>query len=130
MVTLGSILCPVDFSEPSRRALRCAGALARRSRGRVIVLSAVDPLLAEAAKVRFGLVLAQTETEPALDGVPIMAQTMEACYCCRSGGMADALDSKSSWSNPVWVQLPPPVLLATKRLATLIPPWISIEGRV
>ncbi len=66
MVTLGSILCPVDFSEQSRHALRCAGALARRSRGRVIVLSAVDPLLAEAAKVRFGLVLAQTETEPAL----------------------------------------------------------------
>ena len=24
--------------------------------------------------------------------------------------LADALDSKSSWSNPVWVRVPPPVL--------------------
>ena len=29
---------------------------------------------------------------------------------CRSGGMADALDSKSSGLRAVWVQLPPPVL--------------------
>ncbi len=27
---------------------------------------------------------------------------------CRSGGMADAPDSKSGRGNPVWVQVPPP----------------------
>ena len=33
--------------------------------------------------------------------------------------MADALDSKSSMGNHVWVQLPPPVLLTTKGLVAM-----------
>ena len=66
MVALRSILCPIDFSEQSRHALQWAEALARRTKGRLTVLSAVDPLLAEAARVRFGLDLARAETEPAL----------------------------------------------------------------
>jgi nucleotide-binding universal stress UspA family protein len=44
-----SILCPVDFSEPSRLALRCAAALAAREHAAVTVLYANDPLLAAAA---------------------------------------------------------------------------------
>lgn len=66
MVILNPILCPVDFSEHSRHALRWAGALARRHESRVIVVSAVDPLLADAARTRLGLDLATTETAPAL----------------------------------------------------------------
>src|SRR5436190_21972532 len=66
MVALRSILCPVDFSEQARHALRWAMALARRTEGRLTVLSAVDPLLAEAARLRFGLDLVHAETEPAL----------------------------------------------------------------
>jgi universal stress protein A len=66
MLAIRSILCPVDFSEPSRHALRWATAFARRTRGRLTVLSAVDPLLAEAARLRFGLDLVDAETEPAL----------------------------------------------------------------
>jgi nucleotide-binding universal stress UspA family protein len=66
MPTLRAILCPVDFSEQSRHALRWAVALARRTKGRVTVVSAVDPLLARAATVRLGLDLAQAETDPAL----------------------------------------------------------------
>jgi nucleotide-binding universal stress UspA family protein len=66
MPTLDSILCPIDFSEPSQLALRVAIALAARYRSRLTVLAAVDPLLAEAAKVKLGLNLARTETEPAL----------------------------------------------------------------
>ena len=66
MVVLRSILCPVDFSEPSRQALRWAAALAVRTKARVTVLSAVDPLLAEAARLRLGLDLANAETERAL----------------------------------------------------------------
>jgi len=65
-VKLGSILSPVDFSEPSRQALRWAGALASRFRSRLTVISVVDPLLAEAARIRLGQDLAKTETEPAL----------------------------------------------------------------
>src|SRR5436190_317396 len=35
---------------------------------------------------------------------------IRSVHRCRSGGMADALDSKSSMGNHVWVQVPPPVL--------------------
>ena len=65
-VSLRSILCPVDFSEQSRHALRLAQAIAQRNQSRVTVVSAIDPLLAEAAKSRLGLDLAKSDTEPAL----------------------------------------------------------------
>jgi nucleotide-binding universal stress UspA family protein len=65
-VNLRSLVCPVDFSEPSQQALRWAVALAARYRSRLTVLTAVDPLLAEAARERFGMDLAKGETEPAL----------------------------------------------------------------
>jgi nucleotide-binding universal stress UspA family protein len=66
MIALSSLLCPVDFSEQSRHALRWAKTLARRTKGHLTVLSVVDPLLAEAARIRFGLDLVHAETEPAL----------------------------------------------------------------
>jgi nucleotide-binding universal stress UspA family protein len=61
-----SILSPVDFSEQSRHALRWAAALATRFGARLTVVSAVDPLLAEAARARLGQDLAELETVPAL----------------------------------------------------------------
>ena len=61
-----SILSPVDFSEHARHALRWAGALAARFQSRLTVVTVVDPLLAEAARIRFGQDLAKSETEPAL----------------------------------------------------------------
>ena len=63
---LRSILSPVDFSEHSRHALRWAGAFAERFQSRLTVISVVDPLLAEAARIRWGQDLATAETEPAL----------------------------------------------------------------
>ncbi len=44
-----TILCPFDFSDNSRQALRYAALLASRSRGRLIVLYVEDPLLMAAA---------------------------------------------------------------------------------
>ena len=61
-----SILCPIDFSEPSRQALAWAEDLAAKRQARLIVLSAVDPLLAETARTRFDLDLVRTDTGPAL----------------------------------------------------------------
>jgi nucleotide-binding universal stress UspA family protein len=61
-----SILSAVDFSEQSRHALRWAAAFAIRFGSRLTVVSVVDPLLAEAARVRLGQDLAKQETEPAL----------------------------------------------------------------
>jgi len=46
-----SILCPVDFSEQSRVALRYAAAVAKRSGGRLLVLYVIDPLLIAAARI-------------------------------------------------------------------------------
>ena len=66
MIALRSLLCPVDFSEQSGHALRWAKTLARRTQARLTVVSAVDPLLAEAARLRFSLDLGHAETEPAL----------------------------------------------------------------
>ena len=63
---LQSILCPVDFSEHSRHALHWAGFFAARFQARLTMISAVDRLLAEAARIRLGQNLAKAETEPAL----------------------------------------------------------------
>ena len=46
-----SVLCPVDFSEQARLALRCAEAIARRGKGTLTVAYANDPLLVTAAAV-------------------------------------------------------------------------------
>jgi nucleotide-binding universal stress UspA family protein len=61
-----SILSPVDFSEHSRQALRAAGVWAERCEARLTVVSVVDPLLAEAARIRLGRDQLQAETEAAL----------------------------------------------------------------
>jgi len=46
-----SILCPVDFSDQSRLALRYAAAIARRSDGHLSILYVNDPLLIAAAGI-------------------------------------------------------------------------------
>jgi nucleotide-binding universal stress UspA family protein len=46
-----SVLCPVDFSEQSQRALEYALALAGACRAQLTVLTVIDPLLAQAAVV-------------------------------------------------------------------------------
>jgi len=68
MATLAvrSILCPVDFSEPSRQALLWAAAIAWRRSAALIVMSVVDPLLAQAAGIRLHVDLAEADVEPAL----------------------------------------------------------------
>src|SRR5919112_379732 len=66
MLVVRSILCPVDFSEQSRRALLWASAIARHRGGELTVLAVLEPLLALAAEIRLGVDLARTEIEPAL----------------------------------------------------------------
>jgi universal stress protein A len=66
MLTGRSILCPIDFSEESRQALRWASAIAQHRGGELTVLSVVEPLLAQAAGIRLGVDLASQEAEPAL----------------------------------------------------------------
>ena len=65
MLTFPSILCPIDFSEESRNALRWAVAMAMTFKGQVRALTAVQPLLAHAAEAHFAVDLAQ-ETEGTL----------------------------------------------------------------
>ena len=61
MLTVRSILCPVDFSEQSRQALRWASAIAQYRGAEMTVLSVVEPLLAQAAGIRLGIDLTRTE---------------------------------------------------------------------
>jgi len=49
MNTVASVLCPIDFSDPSRAALRYAAAIAGHFGARLTMLAVDDPLLAEAA---------------------------------------------------------------------------------
>jgi nucleotide-binding universal stress UspA family protein len=51
---MGPIVCGVDFSEDSKRALRWADLMARRLGQPLIVVHAVEPLLANAAQVEYG----------------------------------------------------------------------------
>ena len=91
-----SILCPVDFSEPSREALRWAGMLARRMKARLTVLSAVEPLLAEAAQLQLGRDLVR-ETEPELREFAAAtwsqktAAALDARFAVQVGPAADAI---------------------------------------
>ena len=65
-VRLRSILCPIDFSEPSREAVRYAADLARRTGGHLSVLFVNDRLLLVAAVAAFHrrpLFLRRTQTE-------------------------------------------------------------------
>lgn len=54
MIMTGPVVCGVDFSEDARRALRWADAWAGRTGARLIVVHAIEPLLASAASVTYG----------------------------------------------------------------------------
>src|SRR5579864_8746966 len=53
VVKFRTILCPVDFSAPSRTALRFALATTRRFRARLTVMFVNDPLLLAAANAAY-----------------------------------------------------------------------------
>lgn len=50
----GPVVCGVDFSEDSKRALRWADVMARRLAQPLVVVHAVEPLLADAARMQYG----------------------------------------------------------------------------
>lgn len=49
-----SVLCPIDFSNPSRAALRHATAVAEHFQAHLILLTVNDPLMVEAAEMKVG----------------------------------------------------------------------------
>lgn len=51
---IGSVVCPIDFSEPSRGALRYAAVIAAHLDAGLTVLTVNDPLLAQAAHMSGG----------------------------------------------------------------------------
>ena len=58
-----SILCPIDFSAPSRRALTLAARLARKTGARLAVLYVNDPLLTTAGALAYDQTLLAARTE-------------------------------------------------------------------
>jgi nucleotide-binding universal stress UspA family protein len=63
-----TILCPVDFSDPCRDALRHARLIAEHFRGRLILLTVEDPLLTEAIQLARGISWNPEETQHELAG--------------------------------------------------------------
>jgi nucleotide-binding universal stress UspA family protein len=64
---VGPILCGVDFSDQSRRALILAAALASRLDVPLRVATVIDPLLAEAARMEYGPGRLVADTQRDLD---------------------------------------------------------------
>jgi nucleotide-binding universal stress UspA family protein len=62
----GAIVCGVDFSDHSRRALAWAHFLAERLAQPLVVVHAVEPVLADAAKLTYGDTALQSTIEPEL----------------------------------------------------------------
>jgi nucleotide-binding universal stress UspA family protein len=97
MPTFRSILCAIDFSSQSGLALCWAKRLRDRHGSRLIVVSAVDPLLDRAARIRLGLDLARTETRPALEEFVRSSKCFEGivpahlAYEARVGDPADVI---------------------------------------
>ena len=69
------ILCPVDFSDASRGALRYGAALAEHFGSTLAVMTATDPLLAEAAAMETGAARFEASTRQALE--TFMAETLD-----------------------------------------------------
>ena len=88
MTTTPSVVCPVDFSEPSRTALQYASVIADHFGARLIVVSVDDPLLASAAESA-GLPSMAQETRQellrfvadTLPKAPAPAATMDVQVC-------------------------------------------------
>jgi nucleotide-binding universal stress UspA family protein len=62
-----SVVCGVDFSRASAKALRSAAAIARRGRGQLVVLFVEDPMLAAAARAAGDRRASTASTTPALE---------------------------------------------------------------
>jgi nucleotide-binding universal stress UspA family protein len=60
------VLCPTDFSEPSRGALRYAGALAEHFYADLMVLAVDDPFLSQAAAAALDTTFVERQTRAAL----------------------------------------------------------------
>jgi nucleotide-binding universal stress UspA family protein len=66
MSTLATIVCPVDFSDHSRTALARAYAWARHFRTRLVVVTVVEPVLANAADATYDMNFVRDEILPEL----------------------------------------------------------------
>ena len=63
----GPVVCGVDFSDDSRRALRWAAFMAHHLAQPLVVVHAVEPLLASAAQVHYGADALSATVQPELD---------------------------------------------------------------
>jgi nucleotide-binding universal stress UspA family protein len=96
MLTSGSILCPVDFSDQSRQALQWATTIVQHRGGELMILTVEEPLLAEAARIRVGMDLAP-QTERALRAFveetlpPRVRNTMRIHLAAETGQAVEAI---------------------------------------
>lgn len=78
----GPVVCGVDFSDDSRRALRWAAFMARHLAQPLVVVHAVEPLLASAAQVHYGPDALSATVQPELDA--FIKDTIDAGLAVRT----------------------------------------------
>jgi len=85
MITIASILCPVDFSEASHNAIRYACEFARSMGSKVYLLNVVEPR-AMAADMALNYIPVEEELEKAAveDLKPILQQALDAGITAQS----------------------------------------------
>jgi nucleotide-binding universal stress UspA family protein len=93
MTSRPTLLCPVDFSEPSRAALRWAAVIADHFGARLVVLTVEDPLLATVAAETGRVPSLTIETEREL------AHLVEESLATRAGG-ATTIELRVSVGKP------------------------------
>jgi nucleotide-binding universal stress UspA family protein len=104
-----SILCPVDFSAPSKLALRAAAVLARRSGVGLTVLFVEDPLLSSAARAAlhttgFSSAAATELREFVQQGIGEERAGLEVEYAVATGNPAKEITKAASkWKSDLIV---------------------------
>ncbi len=99
-----NILCPVDFSADSERALAAALALARATDGHVTILTVVDPLLAAGAEAAGANDVLDQQTQQELHqlldrAAPGMAPARMAAVTTRVGRPSVEILAQATDSN-------------------------------
>ena len=99
-----NILCPVDFSEDSERALAAALALARSTGGHVTIVTVIDPLLSAGAAAAGANAALDDQTQQELRSLleraaPGLPASSTAAVAVRVGQPPDEILAQAEDSN-------------------------------
>lgn len=95
----GPVVCGIDFSDHSRRALAWARMLADRLAQPLIVVHAVEPILADAAKITYGTEALRASIDPELRAFAGALATEQTVFHIGVGDSASVLNGAALAHN-------------------------------